>query len=63
MPENGGEYEGRGRSFELAVEDAAGNAKTEGVPLESPLEVVSTRVILSDNSHISDYIVILRPPG
>lgn len=63
MPEPGDEYEGTGRSYELAVEDAAGNAKARGVPLGSTLEVLSATVVLSDNSHISDYIVKLRQSG
>lgn len=55
----GGPYVGKGRAFELAVEDAARDAKEKGVAIETPLQVLSTTVVLSESSHISDYIVEL----
>ena len=55
----GSPYVGRGRAFELAVEDAARDAKEKGVAIGTPLQILSTTIVLSDNSHISDYIVEL----
>ena len=55
----GSPYVGKGRAFELAVDDAARDAKEKGVAVGTPLQILSTTVILSDSSHISDYIVEL----